>query len=160
VFEVLYFAYGSNLCTARMKRRVPGARVVGTGYVEGRRLVFHKRGRDGSGKADAPPAAGSRVWGVVYGVAPEDRATLDRAEAGYRAVEVEVVSASGLLTAFLYQALPGNLDASLRPYAWYKAYLVDGAREHGLPSGYRAALEELEAVEDPDRDRDERNRHT
>lgn len=159
MIEAHYFAYGSNLCSARMRERVPSARVVGVGRVEGRRLAFHKRGRDGSGKADAVAQAGSQIWGVVYAIDPEDRAALDRAEGGYRAVEAEVRLTDGrTLRAFLYGALPTRLDPGLRPFGWYKAYLVDGAREHGLPPAYVAALEALEALEDPDPDRDGRNR--
>ena len=159
MFEACYFAYGSNLCSARMRRRAPSARIVGVGHVEGRRLTFHKRGRDGSAKADAVEQAGSRIWGVVYAIDPADRETLDRAEGGYRAIEVEVrLTDGGAVHAFLYQALPTRLDPDLRPFGWYRAYLVDGAKEHGLPPGYLAALEALEAVEDPDSNRDRRNR--
>ena len=37
---VLYFAYGSNLCSARLSTRVPTARFMAVGYVAGRRLPF------------------------------------------------------------------------------------------------------------------------
>lgn len=156
-----YFAYGSNLCSTRMLARVPAARAVGTGHVRGRRLLFHKLGRDGSGKADARADADpdARVWGVVYAMPQADRPTLDRAEGGYRAVEVEVLmDGGGRLGAFLYEAVASRLDPGLRPYTWYRAYLLDGAREHGLPADYVAALEAVPAVKDPDPGRDRRNR--
>jgi hypothetical protein len=52
---VLYFAYGSNMLTRRLRdpARAPSARVLATGYVTGRRLVFDKAGQDGSGKPDS-----------------------------------------------------------------------------------------------------------
>lgn len=41
--SVRVFAYGSNLCTQRMRSRAPSASPVTIGYVRQRRLVFHKR---------------------------------------------------------------------------------------------------------------------
>ena len=32
-------------------------------------------------------------------------------------------------------------DPSLTPYDWYKAFVLAGAREHGLPQDYVAALD-------------------
>jgi hypothetical protein len=40
-------------------------------------------------------------------------------------------------------------DASLRPYHWYKALVIAGAREHGLPPSYRSRLELVVTVSDP-----------
>ena len=57
---MLYFAYGSNLSSARMAARVPSARVVARAQLPGHALRFHKVGRDGSAKCDActcPPFA-------------------------------------------------------------------------------------------------------
>jgi len=51
--DVFVFAYGSNMCTQRMRSRVPSAEAVTIGYVGQRQLVFHKRSSDGSAKADA-----------------------------------------------------------------------------------------------------------
>jgi hypothetical protein len=39
-------------------------------------------------------------------------------------------------------------DASLRPYHWYKALVIAGAREHGLPVSYRSRLELVVTVSD------------
>ena len=48
----LYFAYGSNMFTRRLKERTPSVAVADTGFVEGHRLAFDKVSRDGSGKAN------------------------------------------------------------------------------------------------------------
>ena len=53
--KILYFAYGSNMFSRRLKHstRVPSAEVVGVGSIKGYRLTFDKRSNDGSGKCDA-----------------------------------------------------------------------------------------------------------
>lgn len=137
------FAYGSNLYLSRMTERVPSARVAGCARLAGYRLCFHKRSdRDGSGKANV--IAGSTedcVWGVVYEIAPGDLPALDRCEGGYerRAIEVELTS-SERVEVDVYVAMPENVDEDVRPFAWYKRLVVDGARMHGLPVAYIEAL--------------------
>jgi hypothetical protein len=59
---------------------------------------------------------------------------------------VQVVTDAGLVTAVMYYAT--DKDASLRPYHWYKALVIAGAREHGLPVGYRSRLELVVTVSD------------
>ena len=46
------------------------------------------------------------------------------------------------------------VNDGLRPYSWYKRFILEGARAHGLPQDYIASLEVIEAAEDDDRDRD------
>jgi hypothetical protein len=58
-------------------------------------------------------------------------------------------------TVTLYAAT--KTDSSLKPYTWYKAFVVAGAKEHKLPSDYIKQLEAVEAIQDPDRERDRRN---
>lgn len=73
-----YFAYGSNLCVRRLRRRVPSARALGPARLDGWTLRWHKRGEDGSGKCSiARPDAGSsagrrRVENVLPPEAPPD----------------------------------------------------------------------------------------
>jgi len=47
---------------------------------------------------------------------------------------------------------------SLRPYTWYKEFVVRGAEQHGLPDGYIEQLKAIDAVADPDAARDRHNR--
>jgi gamma-glutamylcyclotransferase len=42
------------------------------------------------------------------------------------------------------------VDAGLPPYSWYKALVLAGARQHGLPVDYVAMLEAVIAVQDGD----------
>jgi len=42
------------------------------------------------------------------------------------------------------------LDDSLRPYDWYKALVLAGAREHKLPEEYIQQIENVHVVQDSD----------
>jgi gamma-glutamylcyclotransferase (GGCT)/AIG2-like uncharacterized protein YtfP len=155
----LNFAYGSNMSSARLRARTPSARVVAIGELEGHSLRWHKRGEDGSGKCDAYPVASERMWGVVYEIDASEKPALDAAEGlhhGYEEKWVEVTTAEGVVTAQLYVA--SDSDPTVRPYDWYKAFVVHGAIEHGLPADYVEKLRRVEAATDPDRDRARRNR--
>jgi gamma-glutamylcyclotransferase len=150
--RVRYFAYGSNMLTARLRERVPSATAIGTGQLEGYVLRWDKRSRrDGSGKcdADATGRQGDVVWGVVFELDQEDKPALDQAEglgAGYMEKMVHVLTEAGPVTAVTYCAT--DKDARLRPYHWYKALVIAGAREHGLPASYRSRLELVVTVSD------------
>ena len=150
--RVRYFAYGSNMLTARLHERVPSATAIGTGELVGHALRWDKRSwRDGSGKCDAEATSRNEdvVWGVVFEIDPEDRPALDKAEgigAGYLEKTVSVLTEAGLVTAITYCAT--DKDPTLRPYHWYKALVVAGAREHGLPASYRSRLERVATVSD------------
>lgn len=163
---VKIFAYGSNMCTARLRARVPSARPLGVAALAGHILRFHKRGwRDGSGKGDAcrSPEPGARVWGVVFGIDPAGKADLDRAEGlgrGYDDVEVRVTTPEGVEhTAWMYQAAPAAIEPDAIPFRWYRDLVLAGAREHGLPHDYvRDHIACHPARPDPDADRARRHR--
>jgi gamma-glutamylcyclotransferase (GGCT)/AIG2-like uncharacterized protein YtfP len=142
----LYFAYGSNLSSERIHQpdRAPSARVVGAASLSGHRLAWHKRGADGSGKCTVCRTASRAdgVWGVVWEIDAGDVARLDAAEGpGYERVEVEVATANQRMNVFTYLARSSHVDATLRPADWYRALVVAGAREHGLPASWIRALE-------------------
>jgi cation transport regulator ChaC len=156
------FAYGSNMSLPRITSRVPSARPIATGHVRRRRLAFHKRSVDGSGKADAVATGrfDDLLWGVVYEVSHPEKTILDEHEflgIGYDEHRVQVHSAIGQLEAWIYVARPEAIDSSLRPYSWYLDYLIDGAMAHGLPESYLAQLRRVPAISDPNQDRHRRN---
>lgn len=157
-----YFAYGSNMLKERLcaAERCPSAVVIGTGYVEGRRLTFDKVSQDGSGKCDAEPTRRSsdRVYGVLFDVALAERDSLNKAEGlgkGYEEETVRVVTAQGSVDAVTFIAT--RKEPALRPYHWYKALTVAGAVEQQLPAGYVEWLRTADSVEDPDSERRARN---
>jgi hypothetical protein len=142
----LYFAYGSNLVSERIRRpdRAPSARAVGTASLSGHVLAWHKRGADGSGKCTVcrTESRADGVWGVLWEIDAADVARLDAVEGhGYERIEVEVSSANQKMKAFTYLARASHIDAALRPADWYRALVVAGAREHGLPASWIRVLE-------------------
>ena len=162
----LYFGYGSNMLTRRLAdpRRAPSARALGVGYVEKHKLTFDKisRGtRQNSGKCDmeATGLAADRVYGVLFSIAVEDEASLDREEGldrGYRKDrQVRVITADGEKTAVAYIAT--EKDPTVLPYHWYRDFVVEGALEHGLPEDYVTWLRKFQSQPDPDRRRREEN---
>jgi len=153
-----YFAYGSNLHPLRLGKRAPSGRALGVAHLEGYALRFHKRGKDGSAKCgiELTSDRNARVVGVVYEIATDDKARLDRAEGvgvGYHSVELAVRSEREHHRVHTYIADPGQVDDTLLPFSWYKAYVLHGARFHGLPPAYIEAIERIAAMEDPERER-------
>jgi len=154
--KITCFAYGSNMLSSRMcaPDRVPSAKPLKVGYIKDYRLTFDKVSKkDGSGKCDAELTKNDkdRVYGVLYAVDRSDKPKLDEAEGlhhGYEEKAVDVVAANGVKTAVIYYAT--SKDPSLKPYHWYKALVVAGAVEHGLPFPYVEWLRTIESVEDQD----------
>lgn len=160
-----YFAYGSNMCSARLRRRTPSARARGVARLTAHVLRFHKRGRDGSSKCDAyyTGGQGDIVIGVIYDIDDTERPDLDRAEdlgEGYRRDCLTVQTEDGAAEAWVYRALPGMIDPSLPPFTWYVRYVLAGASEHAFPSDYVEAIERVAAVADPDEARAALHRRT
>ena len=149
-----YFAYGSNLHPRRLGARTPSLRFLCTGRLDGHRLAFHKRGADGSGKADVVPGrASDRVHGAVYRITTGDAARLDRIEglgAGYLRRSLEVVTPTGPMAVFCYQAMQAWVMPGLLPFAWYRELVVAGARRHDLPERYVRRIRSVPCEPDPD----------
>ena len=157
---IINFAYGSNMLVRRLRERAPSARVIGTGLLHGHTLRWHKVGMDRSGKCDAFATGNhlDRVHGVLYELSLADKPALDAAEglgAGYDEKLVDIHTQSGVVPAHLYYAT--RIDPGMVAFNWYKAFVVAGARQHGLPAGYIATLMSAPAAIDPDPDRTLRN---
>lgn len=164
--HVVYFAYGSNMSTARLRERVPSCQPCGVATLPGHALYFHKRSADGSAKCNAlSTSSEDEVVGVLFTFDPAERAKLDRVEGvgkGYEHATVTVINDKGRRRKVLtYLATVGHIDDSLNPYGWYKDHVLAGASEHGLPPEYVADyIEPVEAIEDPDKKRDLKERST
>jgi len=161
---MLYFAYGSNMCTGRLRRRVPSAKFVSIAKLAGHSFRFHKRSTDGSGKGDAFATGNilDVVWGVIFELDEGQKSTLDEAEglgAGYEEKAASVLDESGQEhDVVLYVADTNSIDNTLRPYSWYKRFVIDGARQHKLPREYADLVAAMPDLEDLDPGRDQRNR--
>jgi gamma-glutamylcyclotransferase len=149
VSHVLYAAYGSNLHPARLGQRAPSASLRGTSLIEGFSLCFNKQGQDGSGKCTiAPGGQGVRV--AIYTMSDRDHAALDEIEGVGRGYAAATVSVAGMGTCRTYIAEPGYLDDSLRPFAWYRDFVLLGARHHRFDDDYLRRIEAISAMVDPD----------
>lgn len=151
--EVICFAYGSNMLTARIRKRVGSVRTIAIGFLTDHRLVWTKPSDDGSGKCGVVPSddPADIVWGVLQELDELDLPNLDRFEGGYVRRPVIVRGGGGDVHAATY--IPDRLDPGLRPYGWYKRLVIAGAEEAGLPAEYIAQLESIPSVEDPDESR-------
>jgi hypothetical protein len=133
---------------------------LGVAELHGYELIWHKHSRDGSGKCDVVQTTDATVvvYGVLYEIPAGEKPALDRAEGlgnGYEAKNVEVVFKGSPRMASIYHAI--DIDPSLKPYTWYKAFVVAGAKEHAFPVKYIEQLAATDAIEDPDRERHNRN---
>jgi gamma-glutamylcyclotransferase len=138
--RILVFAYGSNMHAERMRARVPSAVSRGRAWVAGRRLVFNKRGRDGSAKANLSVDPEGGVWGVVWEVEATALAGLDPYEGGYERIRASAETDDGTrLEVEVYVSEQLTDDAT--PFDWYMDHVLHGARAHGLPAEYLAWLE-------------------
>ena len=133
----LYFAYGSNISRAGMKRRCPTAWAVGTAVLEGYRFFV---GINGWGSVEK--AAGDSVYGVLWHIRPRDRAALHAYELldkGLYAVRtLPVKHGTRRVSAMVY--LLRRRDPG-RPKPGYIAMIAAAARTWNLPEDYVRSLE-------------------
>lgn len=156
----LSFAYGSNMLSVRLRQRCPSAKPVGVAELHGYGLRWHKRSNDGSGKCDiaVESATDGRVLGVLYEIDDGEKEALDEAEGfgqGYEEIDVQVVLDGKGTKAKAYRAT--KIDAKLKPFTWYRAFVIAGAKEHALPKDYIDRLVMVDAIEDTNRVRHDRN---
>ena len=87
-----------------------------------------------------------------------EKTLLDQMEGlgcGYAQKQVSVTMQDGRpVQAYTYYAT--LIDSRLKPYDWYKAHVLMGASEHGLPLAYVRDIEAIESIADPDSDRQEK----
>ncbi len=159
---VHYLAYGSNLHPLRLAVRVPSARVVDVVEVPGYLLAFHKRSIDGSGKCLIYVKQGEhhKIYGVLYEFDDREKANLDALEGcgkGYCEQLVQLQLNGETYTPYMYVAQSTHIDSNLVPYHWYKNLVLAGARYHGFPAEYIAAIEATPSKVDTDAKRTQDN---
>ena len=159
----LYFAYGSNMSERRLQKRVPSAKVVGTGILKNHCLTFHKPSIDESGKCTIECCKSDEVYGVLFKINRDEECRLDKAEGvckanpskGYKpkCVKIEVLDSKSenyecgeTVCAKTYKAT--KLCQNLKPYTWYKQHVLVGAIEQNLPPYYINYLISFKAAKD------------
>tara|TARA_R110002049_G_C9129764_1_gene558942 strand:+ start:90 stop:1988 length:1899 start_codon:yes stop_codon:yes gene_type:complete len=134
----LYFAYGSNMLTERLRARCPSAKPVGVAFAANYALEFSKKSKDASGKATLVPQPGVQQFGALFEIDSSERTELDKAEgvgSGYQRIDNFLVTHSSngeQVPASTYLAT--EPEANLKPFDWYLALVVAGAKQQGLPS--------------------------
>ena len=147
-----YFAYGSNMNWPQMRERCPSTRFVGTALLPNYRMAFTRNSikRD-CGVADALPAHGQKMWGVVYELSERDIGKLDTLE-GYRLGQEK----NSYFRRECIVLLNGNDQEPLKVFTYfgdpqpnpplpnidYKNLILSGARHWHLPAEYIRQLEE------------------
>ena len=149
-----YFAYGSNmqidtLCGRRglVCHRALAARARGW------RVVFDKPPLlpIGESFANLIPDPEAEAFGVLYEIDAAELAHIDVTEGvligNYDRVEIaaEPLSDRQATSLTAHTLISERRNPALRPSERYMALLIAGAREHGLPEHYIAALESVPA---------------
>jgi hypothetical protein len=132
----LYFAYGSNMDEAAMRRRCPSSRALGPA-----RLMRHRFFIMAHGYASIIRDPALCVYGLLWDLASRDVAALDRYEnvaAGlYSKMVQPVLADGGARRALVY------VGVSTRPGPPKPGYLeavIAAAAAAGLPASYVASL--------------------
>ena len=131
----IYFAYGSNMLTERLRARCPSAEIIGTADAHGYKICFEKKGKYGSGKATLASSdpRSDKTTGILFQINKSELGQLDRAEGKnkgyYRDDKFPVTSTeNGNILAVTYIA--EEFVRGLFPYDWYLALVVAGAMQH------------------------------
>ena len=132
-----YFAYASNMDTAQMAERCPGATIADGAIVAGMRFVITAQGY-----ANIVPDRDRVVFGILWDITEADEAALDRYEGVrpglYKKEELEVVTTGGkAVRALVYRA---SATKEGTPAPGYLEATIAAARGHGLPEEYVGQL--------------------
>ena len=141
-----YFAYGSNMDSARIKERLGRVPSAMRASLPSYRLCFNKvaKGKPGTGWANVATGSDSdAVHGILYEVCDDEMSTLDRIEIGYCRQAIRVCLANGtLVQAFTYVACPECVEDGRLPTRKYLNCLLAG--RNCLPAEYVATLKRHE----------------
>ena len=141
------FCYGSNMNTERITERCSSSRFISRAKVNGWKLLFNKRSKDKSGKANLIYTGDkSLVWGVIFDISEDQKPILDKAEGlgkGYDEYKLRVINdLEQEIDCVCYISTDEKyLDNNLKPYDWYKEYCLIGAKQHNLPEDYILTLD-------------------
>lgn len=162
--RINYFAYGSNMCTARLAARVPAPQSLGPAILTGHRLALDLAGGDDSAKCNVVATGNPDdvVQGVCFSLDSDQLDQLHAAEGpAYEFIELDIglasasarASAGERVTAAVYRGLSEWRISDKRPYQWYLDYVLAGAREHGLTADWIDFLAGHPTTVDPDTSR-------
>jgi gamma-glutamylcyclotransferase (GGCT)/AIG2-like uncharacterized protein YtfP len=150
------FVYGSSMNSSPTRESCPGAEFLATAYLPDNELRFLRWDEDHrTFIVGYRPAAGKRVWGVVWLIPGREISALDDAKAcrrgqpghHYDRVPITVRLSDGTTaTVETYRVVPGQ---SGQPSRTHLDRIIAGAEEYNLPKDYIDELKRtvtLEAV--------------
>jgi len=160
----LYFAFGSNLSSERIRVKNPSAKFVSTALLKGYRLTFNAHSTRWRGSpatiVKCDDTSNDCVYGVLWELSNDNLPTLDEQEGvhlkTYQRFLVKVsprgsdgrYEGEDLVDAYTYQLCSHRLtlsEAEAKPSLSYKQVILRGAHEHSLPDDY---LTKLKAIQD------------
>ena len=138
-----YFGYGSNMeCTSLAAKGVvpiSSERAVLNGWALRFNVEHFFRNEGGVGNIEFTGDPNDCVQGLLHLCADEARQALDIVEAygvGYDRIDVEVVTASGIVFACTYVGAPSFINDECLPTRRYLNILVKGAAASELDADY------------------------
>lgn len=143
--SLIYFAYGSNMSTKRLCERIPDARSIGIAVLKDYEFMCNKKSKDGSSKGNIAPLKDAFTWGVIFELPDTAITILDKAEGGYTRNTVTVLVGGKEMECETYISQEITTE---QPYDWYLNYIIEGAREHGLPEDYVLSLSRIKVKAD------------
>jgi hypothetical protein len=143
-----YFAYGSNMNLMQMKQRCTSAKVFGIARLPGYRVDFYGYSAiwDGAQETVVPDKK-SEVWGVLYDLKFFDFEQLDAhvdarfdGTGPYFHYPVDVIDMQKeTIDAMIYKK--DKCGEEMSPSMEYLNFIIQGAKEQGLPAEYVAILQ-------------------
>lgn len=143
--ELLYFAYGSNLATRYLHDYCPSAKPVQRARLVNFHIEFRRYSTDlQGGISTIIEAPGETVWGILFSIPVPEIEALDVLEdiplGLYQRDGFLVLAEDGSWqTAQLYRVV--KPEGPFTPAKSYLDFMLEGAREHGLPGDYIDGIE-------------------
>ena len=142
--RLLYFAYGSNMCTRYLRDCCPSAEPVMPAVLANFHIEFRRFSTNlGGGISTIQPAPGEIVHGVLFTIPRAEIEALDVLEnvpdGLYARDTFMMLDATGAWRrAELYRIV--TPEGPFAPADQYIDWMLEGAREHGLPDDYIAGI--------------------
>ena len=151
---MIYFAYGPDLNPGHIAMRAPGHRSLGVARLADHWFAFPRYSpSDRSAVIGLIASPGSILWGALYDIPEEDVPILHHLHGyvggGPAAFNDHLLKQVAVLRpnhpqpveAETYVPVPD--DRKAQPSSAYLEGIIDGARYHGLPRAYLAALQSV-----------------
>src|SRR5574343_834201 len=135
IYNVYYFAYGSNMFLPQMEYRLNGNyQKLGRGILIEYEFVYNKLRNDGSGKANIIKNSSNKVLGVLYKLSQGSLNIMSKFEKGYSKEYVDVYFNNNKVKAVTY--LANKHKDNLLPTKNYKHTILTYAITAKLPKDY------------------------